>query len=74
MLNRAQPKGSMREGYIAQKCITFCSRYFEGVETVFNQPERNDDAHPNANLYLFATASQSKGQVQMVELDELSCK
>jgi len=40
------------------------------VETVFNRRERNDDAYPNEDLYLFATACESKGQVQMVELDK----
>lgn len=41
--NRNYPEGSIAEGYIANECITHCSRYFEGVETRFNQPARNDD-------------------------------
>jgi len=72
--NRAQPEGSMAEGYIAQECITFCSRYFEGVETVFNRPQRNDDSIPNEGMYLFDTGGQPKGQVVMAEMDELSLK
>lgn len=72
--NRAQPEGSMAEGYIAQECLTFCSRYFEGVETVFNRPQRNDDAILNEEMYLFNTGGQPKGQVEMVEIDELSLK
>ena len=64
----------MEKGYIAQECITFCLRYFEGVETIFNRPERNDNAHPNEDWYLFATTGQSKGQLQLVELDKLSRK
>ena len=40
---RSQPEGSIAEGYIANECITHCSRYFEGVETRFNRPMRNDD-------------------------------
>ena len=72
--NRAQPEGSIAEGYIAQECITFCLRYFQGVETVFNRPQRNDAANPNEDMYLFATAGQEKGKVEIVELDELSRK
>ncbi|XP_038982201.1 uncharacterized protein LOC120110683 [Phoenix dactylifera] len=30
--NRAYPEGSIAEGYIADECLTFCSRYLEGVE------------------------------------------
>jgi len=70
--NRAQPEGSMAEGYIAYECITFCSRYFDGVETVFNRPRRNDVNNPNEDMYLFGTAGQPKGMVQMVEISEIS--
>ena len=74
VLNSAQPEGSVAEGYIAQECVTFYLRYFEGVETVFDRPERNNDGHPSEDFNLFVTAGQSKGQVQMVELYELSRK
>ncbi|CAN0898935.1 hypothetical protein LINGRAHAP2_LOCUS19988 [Linum grandiflorum] len=40
--NRGRPEGSIAEWYIANECITFCSRYFEGVETRFNRTIRND--------------------------------
>ena len=32
--NRAQPEGSIAEGYILEVTITFCSRYLEGVDHV----------------------------------------
>ena len=35
--NQAYPEGSIAEGYIANECLTFCSRYFHGIETKFNQ-------------------------------------
>ncbi|KAF3962526.1 hypothetical protein CMV_012969 [Castanea mollissima] len=38
--NRAAPEGSIAEGYIVEECLTFCSRYMEGVETIFNRPTR----------------------------------
>ena len=72
--NQAQPKGSMVEGYIAQKCIAFCSRYFEGIETVFNRQERNDDNIPNVEMFLFDTSGKPKGKGGMVEINELSLK
>jgi uncharacterized protein DUF4218 len=70
--NRAQPEGSMAEGYIAQECITFCPRYFDGVETVFNRPKRNEDTPNDDDIYLFGTAGRPKGKISMVEIDELS--
>ncbi|XP_058210407.1 uncharacterized protein LOC131322874 isoform X2 [Rhododendron vialii] len=39
--NKACPEGSIVEGYIAEECLTFCSRYLDTVETVFNRPPRN---------------------------------
>ncbi|XP_075665539.1 uncharacterized protein LOC142635228 [Castanea sativa] len=38
--NRAALEWSIAEGYIVEECLTFCSRYMEGVETIFNQPTR----------------------------------
>ncbi|GMP85118.1 hypothetical protein CsSME_00038407 [Camellia sinensis var. sinensis] len=36
--NKAHPEGSIAEGYIAEECLIFCSRYLESIETVFNRP------------------------------------
>ncbi|GFZ03435.1 hypothetical protein Acr_16g0000590 [Actinidia rufa] len=41
--NRARPEGSIVEAYIVKECITFCSMYLDGYETVYNRPERNED-------------------------------
>ncbi|XP_075658683.1 uncharacterized protein LOC142628479 [Castanea sativa] len=38
--NRAASERSIAEGYIVEECLTFCSRYMEGVETIFNRPTR----------------------------------
>ena len=38
--NRARPKGSITEAYIANEALTFCSRYMNDVVTRFN---RDDD-------------------------------
>ena len=37
--SRAHPDGSIAEGYVADECLTFCSRYLHGIETRFNQVE-----------------------------------
>ncbi|GJW82684.1 hypothetical protein Tco_0155829 [Tanacetum coccineum] len=45
--NKAKPKGSIAEGYVAEEALTFCSRYLkDDVETRFNRLGRNDDGLP----------------------------
>ena len=34
--NKAQVEGPIVEGYMAEEALTFCSRYVDGIETVFN--------------------------------------
>ena len=42
--NRSRPEGSIAEGYLAEECLTFCSRYLhEGVQTMLNKSCRNND-------------------------------
>ena len=53
--NRAAPEGCIAEGYIVEECLTFCSRYMEGVETIFNRPTR--------------TIEEATGTVSSVALD-----
>lgn len=44
--NRAHPEASIAEGYLADECMTLCSRYMHNIETRFNRQERN---YENAN-------------------------
>ncbi|XP_030946005.1 uncharacterized protein LOC115970519 [Quercus lobata] len=53
--NRAAPEGCIAEGYIVEECLTFCSRYMEGVETIFSRPTR--------------TMEESTGAVSSVALE-----
>ena len=53
--NKAAPEWCIAEGYIVEECLTFCSRYMEGVETIFNRPTR--------------TMEESTGAVSSVILD-----
>ncbi|KAH7836026.1 hypothetical protein Vadar_032056 [Vaccinium darrowii] len=56
--NKASPEGSIVEGYIAEECLTFCSRYLGSVETIFNRPARNVEG--------------STGAITNIELDQKS--
>ena len=52
--NRARPEGSITEAYIVKECLTFCSMYLGGVETVLNREERNvDDGVYESGLEVF---------------------
>jgi hypothetical protein len=39
--NRVRLEGSIVEAYIADECLTFCSKYMDDVETRFNREPRN---------------------------------
>ncbi|XP_062093425.1 uncharacterized protein LOC133799424 [Humulus lupulus] len=51
--NKARPKGSIAEGYVADEALTYCSVYFKGVETRFNRLDRNEDEVTPRNLFVF---------------------
>ncbi|XP_038700144.1 uncharacterized protein LOC119997302 [Tripterygium wilfordii] len=72
---RAHPKGSIAEGYIADECLTFCSRYLDGVETRFNRPRRvhdNNDLESPQGSSWFPTLGQPNGGSKSEILDEIS--
>ena len=39
--NKSHPEGSIAEGYIAEECATFCSKYLHDVETKHDREKRN---------------------------------
>nr|GEY30394.1 hypothetical protein [Tanacetum cinerariifolium] len=67
--NKAQPEGLIAEGYIKEECLTFCARYFKGVETFINRPRRNDGIIPTKEMYMFNSGGRKLGKVEIVELD-----
>ncbi|KAK2644702.1 hypothetical protein Ddye_019897 [Dipteronia dyeriana] len=71
--NKAQPEGSIAKGYLADQCLTFCSRYLRGVETKFNRPERNYDGgqHSSNTLSILLTSGRSYGKMEVKELNLL---
>lgn len=42
--NNGRPEGSIAEGYIAEECMTICSRYLTDMDTKQNRPDRNSDS------------------------------
>lgn len=62
----------MAEGYVAEECMTFCSRYFEGVETPFNRGQWNDENVSDKEKYLLNSSGHAIGKVECVELDDKS--
>ena len=56
--NIAKPEGSISEGYVVNEALTFCSRYFDDVETRFNRSVRNDDdIHLTRQLSVFESSA-----------------
>ncbi|KAH1056044.1 hypothetical protein J1N35_034109 [Gossypium stocksii] len=72
--NKRYPEGSIAKGYLAEECMTLCSRYLEDVETRFYRLSKNAGLNdPNlAETYLFQSYGQPIGKVEIAELDERS--
>ncbi|XVF84599.1 hypothetical protein PTKIN_Ptkin17bG0050300 [Pterospermum kingtungense] len=70
--NKRYLKGSVAEGYLAEECMTFCSRYLEGVETRFDRLTRNVGPCGNelCDDYLSLSGGQPTCKVDVVELDD----
>ena len=56
--NKAAPEGSIAQGYIVEECLTFCSRYMHGIETIFTRPIRTVENSTGAVSYF--TPSQTE--------------
>ncbi|XP_071912882.1 uncharacterized protein [Coffea arabica] len=75
--NRARPEGSIAEGYIANECLTFMSKYLHGIETKFTRKRRNYDYNQDKaeELVVFSLSVRPFGLVtpptklSQVELD-----
>ncbi|XP_060170527.1 uncharacterized protein LOC132601465 [Lycium barbarum] len=71
--NRACPEGSIAEGYIANECMTLCSRYLHRIATKFNRPERNYDGglkKSNGGLTVFFQPGSTLGVNVPCDLEE----
>ena len=72
--NKAQLEGSIAEGYLLEETIRFCSRYLEGVKTVFNKPKRIDDDSPSSGKYLCNSGGRVIGKEVNFRRDDKSLK
>jgi Domain of unknown function (DUF4218) len=71
--NKARPDGSIAEGYVANECLTFCSRYLEGFKTKFNKSGRNRNFSDEVQgSYFYESGGKIHGKKVIVELDERS--
>ena len=68
--NKARLEGSIAETYVADECLTFCSRYLNRVETRFNRLERNEDGGERQNtglsIFMKTGKSLSQGQIKVL--------
>uniref|UniRef100_A0A803N566 DUF4218 domain-containing protein n=1 Tax=Chenopodium quinoa TaxID=63459 RepID=A0A803N566_CHEQI len=46
--NKARPEGSIARSYLADECLTFCSRYMDDMTTKFSRHSRNEDKDGNS--------------------------
>ena len=68
--NAAKPEGSISEGYVVDEALTFCSRYFNDVETRFNWPDMNEDVnHPTMQLSVLESQCKPLGKQSEVHVD-----
>lgn len=61
--NKAHPEGSIAEGYILEECMTFCSRFVDGMPTKISQSERHEDGgadEPPTGITIISTVDNSK--------------
>ena len=73
--NKAHAEGSIAKKYLADECLTFCSRYLHGIETKFNWVERNYDGGTFAcanisQLSIFSTPGRHLGKAIRCELND----
>ena len=60
--NRARPEGSIAKAYILKECINNWSLYIDGIETVHNRRERNEDlGESSEGLIVFSQIARLTG-------------
>ena len=69
--NKAQPDGSIAEGYTVSEFMTLCSRYLNEIETKFNHLERNYDNEDNCHekLSIFSHPGGPIGEAKCNDMD-----
>jgi hypothetical protein len=60
---KGHPEGSIAEGYILEECMTFCSRFVQGMPTKISQSERHADGgtdEPPTEISILSTVDYTK--------------
>lgn len=75
MRNKAQPEGSIAEGYLAEESLNFCSRYLDDIETRFNRPSRvcddSNENEPSCASSIFPQLGKPVGASSMFTLTQM---
>jgi hypothetical protein len=61
--NKAQPKGSIEEGYVSEECLTFCSNFSDNISTKLNRSECHESAagsEPPSGISIFGMLDYSR--------------
>ena len=69
--NRTYPESFIAEGYLVEECTTFCSRYFNDVETKYNHTNKNFVGLTNTKdegLIIFKCIGHALGRSTCCEL------
>ncbi|KAM6574690.1 hypothetical protein CsatA_023017 [Cannabis sativa] len=70
--NKARPEGSIKESYVVDEALTFCSMYFKGVKTRFNRLDRNEDEVVPRKLSVFQSQCRPITKGNLRPLDRAS--
>ena len=75
--NKAQPEGSIAEGYIVEECMTFCSRFLEDIDMKLNRPKCHETSAANespSGLNVFQTIDYSQKGCKVETIPSLELK
>ena len=69
--NKARPKASIVEGYLAKECMTLWSRHLHNSGMKFNRLDRNDegDVGPQKKISIFCHTGRPLGVGKVCNLD-----
>nr|GEY34580.1 hypothetical protein [Tanacetum cinerariifolium] len=73
--NKAKPKGSITEGYVAKEALTFSFYYFQDVTIKFNRLDHNVDCPPpTCQFQVFKLLGKSIGLRSVIRFDHQELK
>ncbi|GJW79420.1 hypothetical protein Tco_0143395 [Tanacetum coccineum] len=73
--NKANPEGSIAEGYVAEEALAFSSHCFRDVTTKFNRPDLNvDPPPPTCQFQVFRSLCNSIGLRSVIRFDAQELK